>query len=271
MEHHQPNRISTLQQFSEAQSVPTEIAVEILLKLPVESLLRCKSVCKSWYSLISDPQFVKSHLAISTRSNSQYAHHRLIFSTERRTRIESCHLHHVLYDNNSINNALDLDYPFKHLSKLVSVVGSCNGLVCIAVYRSALFIWNPSTRKSHRLPPSDYEKHIGLFALHGFGYQQSTGDYKVVEIFPKLKSRETLVRIYSSKDGNWKEMGVYPRVFSFFDFGKFSNGALHWIAANDLGGRIIVALDLEKETYGEVLQPDYDAGYKHFILGSLRE
>lgn len=38
------------------------IAAEILPRLPVKSLLRFKSVCRSWHALISDPAFASLHL-----------------------------------------------------------------------------------------------------------------------------------------------------------------------------------------------------------------
>ncbi|XP_076891847.1 F-box protein CPR1-like [Bidens hawaiensis] len=176
----------------------TEIAVEILLKLPVESLLRCKSVCKS---LISDPQFVNSHLAMSTRSNNQYAHHRLAFSTMwgRGTVLKSCPLYDSLYDKSV--NALKLDFPFKRACDSVWIEGSCNGLLFLAV-EADLFIWNPSTRKSIRLPPSGYKKQPG-YAVYGFGYQQSNDDYKLVELSSEYddKCDTTFVKIYSLKTG----------------------------------------------------------------------
>ncbi|EEF35969.1 hypothetical protein RCOM_1028290 [Ricinus communis] len=45
--------------------VPEDIAIDILLRLPVKPLLRFKCVSKTWYSLISDPCFIKSHLQLS--------------------------------------------------------------------------------------------------------------------------------------------------------------------------------------------------------------
>ncbi|KAM7462982.1 hypothetical protein LguiA_031103 [Lonicera macranthoides] len=39
-----------------------DILSNIFLELPVISLLRCKSVCKLWRQLISDPIFIKLHL-----------------------------------------------------------------------------------------------------------------------------------------------------------------------------------------------------------------
>ncbi|KAG5001241.1 hypothetical protein JHK87_022313 [Glycine soja] len=42
-----------------------DLIVEILLRLPIKSLLRFKCVCKSWLSFISNPHFVKSHLVVA--------------------------------------------------------------------------------------------------------------------------------------------------------------------------------------------------------------
>ncbi|XP_076948097.1 F-box/kelch-repeat protein At3g23880-like [Bidens hawaiensis] len=261
-------------------TLPKDIAVEILLKLPVKSVLRCKSVCKSWYSLISDPQFVKSHLAISTRSNNHYRQHRLIIFGIKGRMIKTYNPHDVLYDN-SINSALELDHPYKHMTLNyfwfgLLYVGCCNGLLCMAIEKDVLIIWNPSTRKSYILPPTGYRKIELGYVRYGFGYQESTDDYKVVELSRRLEDitkQETMVRIYSLKNGNWKEIGAFPHGLRLDDFGpsSFCNGALHWIAGKDLGTRIIVSLDLANETYGEVLQPVYDAGHKYMTLGSLRE
>ncbi|XP_024986394.1 F-box/kelch-repeat protein At3g23880 isoform X2 [Cynara cardunculus var. scolymus] len=257
------------------QSVSTllpEIVVEILSRLPVESLLRCRSVCKLWRSLISDPHFIKSHLSLST-NNKHYAHHRLIFSTVPRINLKSCPLYDVLYDKSV--NALELDYPLKHPLKSVWIVGSCNGLLCIAIEEDTLFIWNPSTRRSNRLPYCGFKVRSGWYVLYGFGYDESTDDYKVVGIscvFKNGAKYDTKVKIYSLKSGNWKKIGDFPHGIPLDDSGKFSNGALHWAASRDFGSSYswtIVSLDLAKETYGEVLQPVYDEGDKDLALGSL--
>ena len=42
--------------------LPIEILINILLKLSTRSIILCKCVCKTWYNVISDPQFAKFHL-----------------------------------------------------------------------------------------------------------------------------------------------------------------------------------------------------------------
>ncbi|PQM38200.1 F-box/kelch-repeat protein [Prunus yedoensis var. nudiflora] len=43
--------------------VPESVLQDVIIKLPTKSIIMCKSVCKTWYSLISDPAFAKLHFA----------------------------------------------------------------------------------------------------------------------------------------------------------------------------------------------------------------
>ncbi|PRQ31098.1 putative F-box domain-containing protein [Rosa chinensis] len=42
---------------------PQEIISNILIRLPIKSLIKCTSVCKSWKSLIQNPSFIDAHLS----------------------------------------------------------------------------------------------------------------------------------------------------------------------------------------------------------------
>ncbi|GJW18503.1 hypothetical protein Tco_0025939 [Tanacetum coccineum] len=97
-----------------------------------------------------------------------------------------------------------------------------------------------------------------LFALHL--KDELSSDYKVVitEIEPKM---DTPI-IYSLKSGKWKEISHFPCALPLYD-GKLLNGSLHWVAGDystSLDSWKIISLDLAKETYGEILQPEYEDG-----------
>ncbi|CAH1452985.1 unnamed protein product [Lactuca virosa] len=96
----QQKSIKTSENPPSVPTLPAEIIVEILKRLPVESLLRSRSVCKLWCSIISDSHFIKSHLSLST-SNNLYTHHRFIFNTltteSRKSYLKSCPLYDVLH------------------------------------------------------------------------------------------------------------------------------------------------------------------------------
>jgi F-box interacting protein len=252
-------------------SFPPDIIREILLKLPVESLLRCKSACKEWYSLISDQHFIKSHYTLSSTNNINYAHHRLIYNVyEQKNDLYSCPLYDVLFDE-SANNALLLENPLRRtwLHNRVRIVGSCNGLVCLSADDNTLFIYNPCTRTINNILPWCKEGASWLGIFYGFGYDEMTHDYKVVKIWRSdLTWPSWNTMIYSLKTQSWKDISHFPS-HGPFTHGKFLNGALHWV---DRGSsRDIVSLDLGKETYGEFLQPEYAKGSKKLTLGVLGE
>ncbi|PWA88863.1 F-box associated interaction domain-containing protein [Artemisia annua] len=278
----QPKKIKTSD--NKTCSVPTihnEIIVNILCRLPVKLLLRYKSVCKLWCSLISDSYLIKSHLSLST-SNSHYAHHQLILTISSfNINLLSCGLYEVMCDHKSVN-VLELDHPFKRprSSKFSEpypelIVGSCNGLLCVAIDHHSLYIWNPSTRKSNLLP---YRGRLkvwdGWSVMYGFGYDESSNDYKVVKVYYN-DTYDTEVKIYSLKSGFWRKVGKFPCSprRSKGAFGMFLNGALHWGITKQYGPSLlwtIVSLDLAKETFNEILQPVYDDSKYLTSLDTIR-
>ncbi|XP_057459207.1 F-box protein CPR1-like [Lotus japonicus] len=57
----------------ENYTLPEDLMVEIMLRLPVRSLLRFKCVCKLWLSLISNPEFGQSYDELDpSLSNTDY-------------------------------------------------------------------------------------------------------------------------------------------------------------------------------------------------------
>ncbi|KAG5549738.1 hypothetical protein RHGRI_014888 [Rhododendron griersonianum] len=158
------------------------------------------------------------------------------------------------------DTAVELDFPFKVPHRLIRNVGCCDGLVCVAVGRK-VFLWNPSTRKFVTLPDAEMPYHCG--ETFGFGYDESIDDYKVVRFFSSTRCREVPVKVYTLRSDSWRRIGDFPHRGFPEGLGTFVNGSLHWIVVNESYN--IVSLDLAKETYGEVLQPEYGDGYLHDI------
>ncbi|KAI8566673.1 hypothetical protein RHMOL_Rhmol02G0060200 [Rhododendron molle] len=234
--------------FPDLPNLPFEIIIEILLRLPVKSLLRFRCVSKSWCSVISQPKFAKTHLGLASKDTS-YAHHRLILTDWMYgvADVKSCSLYSIL--NEHSDTAVELDCPLTVPDFRLRFWGGCNGLVCIST-ESKVIIWNPSTRKSKRLP--DVGTRYSCMAMHGFGYDESTDDYKVVRYFPDKE-----VNVYSLRTDSWRRIGDFPHSLPAYSSGTFVNGALHWTTPTypTLPKGILGSLDLAKEKYGEVLQP----------------
>ncbi|KAL1568509.1 hypothetical protein AAHA92_00119 [Salvia divinorum] len=253
--------------------LPEEIIQGILLRLPVKSLLKSRCVSKSWNSLISSSLFVKSHLKHSSE-NADFANHRIIFTLINPTyNLKQCSVNSLMCEPLVV--APDVDYPNKTPHSAVWVVGSCNGIICLAIDEKDVFLWNPATRKSKQLPPAVVEMNPGFYYSWGFGYSESEGDYKVVGLFCDYGDgglRESVVKIYSLRANSWKRIGDFSCGVPYDDTGKFANGKLHFAASKgmDFGSSwIIVSLDLESEAYGIVEQPSYGEGCSDFSLELL--
>ena len=116
-----------------AADLPEElIRREILTRLPVRSVLRFKSVSKSWLSLFSEPRFIKQHL---THSTTQIPNDDFLVAI-RKTKV-------VILSRYKEIVALDS----KHI---LDVVGSVRGLVCLTG-RNMLSLWNPATNQSKEI------------------------------------------------------------------------------------------------------------------------
>ncbi|PWA63771.1 F-box associated interaction domain-containing protein [Artemisia annua] len=252
--------------------ITEEIVFEILLRVPVRSLLICKSVCKF---LISDQHFIKSHVKLSTikshTDKSPLTRNKLII------RVNEPITRNYLYPMSS--------FPLLETygDHRIEIVGSCNGLLCIIERGVTLIIYNPSTKELNTLPrPTDLIIQEGFVQKYAFGYDESTDDYKVVALsflrrtlFSLNDNSQKLVKIYSLKTGKWKSINDFHDVLTTPNNGLFLNGALHWVGSKDRSvrsSRTIVSLDLAKETYGEISQPMYEEGHPGSVtLGLMGE
>ncbi|KAG5560585.1 hypothetical protein RHGRI_003791 [Rhododendron griersonianum] len=106
------------------------------------------------------------------------------------------------------------------------VVGCCDGLVCIAA-GNEICIWNPSTRKSQRLPNAGMPY---LFYRYGFGYDESIDDCKVVGFFSYsgASGGDVKVKLYTSKTDSWRSIVDSFNFIPWNDSGIYVKGALHW-------------------------------------------
>ncbi|GKA04401.1 putative F-box domain-containing protein [Tanacetum coccineum] len=190
-----------------------DVVEDILLRVAVKDLIRYKSVCKSWYSLISSSRFVELHLK-RTCDNNDYdlEHRRIAMPTVWKIPDET---HERLYD---------------YQNNVWKVVGSSNGLVCISplFHRHLILVNNPCTGEVRELPlaPLVSEKSGDDVSL-SFGYDSSTDDYKVV-LGIKKRLEGAIVHVFSLKSNSWKLIGDVKYWFMFNKPGILFNGALHW-------------------------------------------
>ncbi|OIT37651.1 f-boxkelch-repeat protein [Nicotiana attenuata] len=214
--------------------LPAELVIEILSRLPMKSLLQFTCVSKSWLSLISSPEFIKTHLSLSA-NNKGYTHHKVMMSSYSRltSNVKVCSLRSLFYD--SITEAFDLDCPMLSYERYrydeVSFIVSVNGLICLLIRDNDYFIWNPSIRKYKKLPKPRTTKLVIYRTVSGFGYDEFHDDYKVVMVNFYDCADDGEVKIYSLKSDSWRSVDNGGRVLANGQ-GMFVNGKLHWAASD---------------------------------------
>nr|GLL36748.1 F-box protein At1g30790-like [Ipomoea trifida] len=188
-------------------TLPRELLIEILARLPVNSLMRFKSVCKFFYCLIkSDHHFQHKHYEIS-QVRRDYA----VFGPECSFTPRVFGLVYKELDSDEMGY-VDLVMP----SSEIDFVKCVDGILCLVSVRTGgtknILIWNPSTREIKELPPiSTPHSCRGLKEMIGFGFcNNMTG--KVVIVWSGSDECEHKVMVCSQVDNIWvwREINPYP-------------------------------------------------------------
>ncbi|KAI9128629.1 hypothetical protein K1719_000112 [Acacia pycnantha] len=237
--------------------LPEQLIVAILLRLPVKSLLRFKSVCRLWRSLISDPRFAQSHFELSFSIADKIVH--LADSGPR-----SIDFHSSLHDHSAIVN---LNFPITP-PLVANIRGSCRGFVLLdRDYH--FFVWNPSTGLYKRVPyfpmPSGF---LPLF--HGLCYDAADDDYLVFLGACNTESAdvESNFQFFSVKANSWKKIECtinfpYMNAIDEPRAGLFFNGAIHWLAFHhDTNAESILAFNVKQRKLIYISLPDDFLGFE---------
>ncbi|KAL6277471.1 hypothetical protein ACE6H2_021072 [Prunus campanulata] len=232
--------------------LPQDIIVHILSRLPVKSLIRFSCVSKRWRSIVTDPEFAKSQFKVA--SEQQTLRPRLLVSTA--SHLQSLNLEETSsFDDNSA--VRELSCPFKKSGSHLVLLGSCNGLVCVALdFHESYYIWNPSTGFFLKLPnPGFASKGVRNVYNYGFGYVAATDDYKVVAAARLIDPTDgDPVKVFSLKANSWERIAA-PKLSNWSN-GVLSNEALHWQhCLFEPFRQAILAFDLAKDEFREVALP----------------
>lgn len=121
--------------------LPDDIVFQILARLPLESLIRFRCVCKSWHKLVSDKYFIQLHNDLSPPTKQLI----LLLQYYARGRGED-HILGLVDNWRRCYSGLSLDF----LGQKVTVDASCNGLLCCVncdTNPARYYICNPVTRE----------------------------------------------------------------------------------------------------------------------------
>ncbi|EEF44178.1 ubiquitin-protein ligase, putative [Ricinus communis] len=236
-------------------TLPEDLIVEILSRVPVKPLLRFKCVSKSWNSIISDPRFAKLQLK-RAKENSNISCNRLLLSTWSPRSLDF----EAFCDDDLSNTITNVSFPAIVKGPptfYVRILGSCDGLVCLLDDYGTMFLWNPTTRQYKELPKP--KGAVYRMFLHGIGYNFSTDDYGVVfaSRFTDDGNEETTVELYTLKNNTWRKIeDVDSTPEPSGRSGIFWNGGLYWLKVKGSDCEkvyIIVSFDMVEKKFKEVL------------------
>ncbi|GAU16389.1 hypothetical protein TSUD_117380 [Trifolium subterraneum] len=247
-------------------TLPLDLIEEIFSRLPVKLLLQLRCVCKRWNSLISDPKFVKKHLSHLTRRI-----HFISCLDQSYNNILTSYPLDSLFTNEVTTSVTQFEYPPNNYEFFDCIVGSCNGILCLADYvNSFVLLCNPSLGKFKELP--SLQVLIEVAISYGFGYDHVNDNYKVVALLNHTsRIGKTKVKVHALGTNFWKSLDEFPYSGVPVECpGKFVSGTINWLACKD--EQVIVSFDLENESFQEVPKPDYGNVDENLVnLGVLRD
>ncbi|MCL7027874.1 hypothetical protein MKW94_019253, partial [Papaver nudicaule] len=201
--------------------LPSELISEILTRLPADSAIQCRQVCKTWKDLLSQPSFAQAHLRqqlSKLNGNNSYtslSSHTAVgllfsfaFTLERGNQ-----LYYGEYGSQTRNKLRKINQP-----PTVEYVN-----LPLAIKRDSIV---------------GYDE----FIVCGFGYHPSTDKYKIVKIHYTKTTHLGRVEVYTIGSGSgWRVTGTTSYSlrpsesaegtfgYETQQLGTLANGALHWL------------------------------------------
>ncbi|XP_059650283.1 putative F-box protein At5g52610 [Cornus florida] len=252
-----PNRSTTRRAKSKAlPPVPDELFLDILLRLPVKSLFRFRSVCKRWSTIIDSPSFVDLHLS---QSQTRPCEPQILVS------FSLPDSKHYFYSSSlEGGQAVRLMWLPGNCRSPCYVSESLNGLVCF-YHDSLVCVINPSTQKFRALPASNFKRFECEF--YYFGFDPSKNEYKVLHIMCMrplyclslfdMQCEVFTIKVGSEepKEWSWRKIAhVPPYPYTFRGQGVCVNGAIHWICRK-APREVLVVFDVASEKFRSLPLP----------------
>ncbi|XP_073363619.1 F-box protein At5g49610-like [Aegilops tauschii subsp. strangulata] len=234
-----------------------DVLVEILVRLPSKSVLRCRAVCKRWRRITTDGSFLAAHAAHAA-------------SCTREMIIRPGHV----YDPSSLlaveTIRLSLDprpRPIRFLCNRTHlmwcrVLYSLDGLLVLQPQPSRYIICNPMTRQSASLPPLAPQPCFTACAC-GFYLHGSSNEYRLLCHCLQGEAREHSYYILSTASTLPRRLGRAPTPADLptswvrYEVPVAHCGILHWFSLHPEATRTgkMLVFHTVSETFRLMLRP----------------
>ncbi|KAF5481008.1 hypothetical protein F2P56_001704 [Juglans regia] len=263
------------------ESLPRDLILCILSRLPVSSFVQLRSVCTGWCMLARDPDLVNKYRSCMDEINNPC----LIFHSDCTIKNQ---LHFVEFpdcNHESKEKAKRFHVPFWEVMPEFDVLGSYNGLLCLSdsLQNDALCVCNPFTGNYQDLPKSTL--FLNQQVVYGFGFHPTTKEYKVLKIVYYMNSNKDYLRalrvyveldsevqIFTLGSSTWRSLGKVGYLHHLYQWHSqvLVNGRLHWVTwpRRYHHGIKIISFDLAEEQFLEVPStPLMGFNYHLVVLG----
>ncbi|KAK2998396.1 hypothetical protein RJ639_022957 [Escallonia herrerae] len=251
-------------------SLPRDLIIDILSRLPVKVLCTFKAVSKQWRSLISsDPHFKKLHRSRSARvPKLLLSRYDYVFNLETVSFESNVHFLTIGAVDKTVYGKFD-----KRVADAGCVAITCCNLMCLVTYK-AIHVSNPSTQEFVRLPDN---RHRPYDPIMGFGYLASENVYKLVVLSVRgffdddlfdfgeenpddaydMGCEVLTIREGEPASGAWRDVGDLP-CLAWKKNWVCVHGEIYWMALADSRGDLhkrIVVMSLGDEEFVTILFP----------------
>ncbi|ESQ46494.1 hypothetical protein EUTSA_v10000468mg [Eutrema salsugineum] len=157
------------------ESLPLDMIIEILTKLPAKFLFKFRCVSKQWCSIIRSRSFIDSFMSLSLSRPRILLCVSILRGDKRQLLFLSSPLH--LQDSNHSSIVYKHDMP-----ELISYCNSVRGIICLSLGDCGFMICNPTTRQVITLPNDSLTELESkpCICFMCLGYDTSNDQYKIL-------------------------------------------------------------------------------------------
>ncbi|XP_074270677.1 putative F-box protein At1g60370 [Silene latifolia] len=267
--------------------IPEEIQIDILSRLPPESLSRFKRVSKHWYTTLTIQAFLIRH------SLSYDKHPKLGFALRSRFCRKKSIISFELNDDNTpkttgslvrVKDVYFIDFLINYYSFMSNI---CNDLICLVRNRpfsSSFSLLNIKTREFTQLPAITNKSM--LISRTALGFDPVHKVFKVLCVIHKRENEDYAISMVAvltvgSKYWNPIEYQSLPssltnNIFWFWKESVCVNGVIYWVLKTTIDNfnvLTVIAFDLSREAFRDIeLVTRHARGtISRYYLTSLKE
>ncbi|XP_076909078.1 F-box/kelch-repeat protein At3g06240-like [Bidens hawaiensis] len=245
-------------------SVCDDLFVQIFERLPPKSIIRFRSLSKYWRSRLLSPEFLHLHRLRSFKNPPKVIIRHIIGGEKHDRDIYTLHSRDQLPldPDSGFVGIPGVEFPYYIYSLRSSVIGSCNGIICLH-NNTSITLWNFSFRRKLIVPRHPPLKLDSVNLKLGFGFDPIANDYNIVAI-----TYNNNAFMYSLKTDSWSAIPPpSARISNTYNVKTvvsacFFNGILHWAGKGNITAcegwtNFILTFNLSSHVFGYIWLPEY--------------